>query len=136
MTDESIRDAKSTPSSRNVYSVSTHMLIEHVYHNTKTNAYLITHDKLLNILNEHNSKVGKRMAWTTPLLFIVSLILTLVTSDFKKKAFLSADTWTAVYYLVTVAAIIWFLKASIDAIMNWRGTSTKALINQIKDNGE
>lgn len=132
MPNESERDIQSTQSEKASYSMS-NIPLGRRYINISTDVYEITHDKLLNILNSHNSRVGSRVGWQPPLLFLASLVLTLVTSEFKAKASLSKDTWEAIYIIITAMSVLWFLWSSVVAIINWKGTTTQSLIDKIKD---
>jgi len=67
----------------------------------------ITEDKLRLCLIENCSKMEKRRSWVAPFGIFVTILFTLVTSDFKDFG-LSADTWRAIFVLTALISFIWF----------------------------
>ncbi len=95
--------------------------------NTSVSLIQITEDKLVNILTRHVDKLKKSKEWLASLSFSVSLLLVLLTSDFRTKWGLSADTWRALFIFLFIASLGYLIytiynsfkhQVSVDSIMD------------------
>ena len=134
MANDNERDSQLVQSDNTPYSMIKINVTE-TFENTRTSVYIITHDKLLNVLNAYDAKVRVLKDWQTPFYFLISLVLTLVTSDFKNR-FFRKEIWEALYVIVAFISFLLFLRCSIQAIANRRETTTQALIDKIKDDSD
>ena len=134
MANDNERDNQLVQSDNTPYSMIKINVTE-TFENTRTSVYIITHDKLLNVLNAYDAKVRVLKDWQTPFYFLISLVLTLVTSDFKNR-FFRKEIWEALYVIVAFISFLLFLRCSIQAIANRRETTTQALIDKIKDDSD
>ncbi len=57
---------------------------------------------------EIQTRLERGKAWVTPLCVFLSLLLPLVTADFKPFIF-EPSTWRIIYKILAVAAFIWLL---------------------------
>jgi hypothetical protein len=134
MNDDS--NASTTPPSRrkNPYAASGHGYITNEFSNVSTDAIIITHDKLENILIKSYKKHLWRTAWINPLSLIITLCLSVATSDFKPSALgVDASTWRAFFMLVFLGSSGWLAWTLYQLKKNWDGSSIEAIINRIKN---
>lgn len=103
--------------------------VDKCYINTDQILITITEDKLRLCLNNHQSCIEKHKDWIAPLSVIISLILALVSSDFKDYI-LSKNTWSAVFIILTFLTFVWFLVTIRNAL--WKRT-VDMLISEIKE---
>lgn len=76
---------------------------------TDTCLIKITDDKLENILNLHVAKMKKGKEWLAALSFSASILLVLLTSDFKEKWGVSGDGWQMFFVLVFTISVGYFI---------------------------
>lgn len=134
MNDENIGDAQSRSRRRNPYAASGRGYITNEFSNVSTDAITITHDKLENILIKSYKKHIWRTAWINPLSLIITLGLSVATSDFKPSALgIDASTWRSFFMLVFSGSSIWLVWSLIQLWRNWEASSIEALINRIKN---
>jgi hypothetical protein len=134
MNNEDIGDTQSKPRRRNPYSASGRGYITNEFSNVSTDAITITHDKLENILIKSYRRHLWRTAWINPLSLIITLGLSLATSDFKPSALgIDASTWRSFFMLVSVGSSMWLIWALIQMKKNWASSTIEDLINRIKN---
>jgi hypothetical protein len=72
----------------------------------------VTEDKVLLCLHRHGSKLQSRREWITPAVILLTIGLSLVTTDFKKEALgVGSETWTALFIMLACASAGWLLFA-------------------------
>ena len=76
--------------------------------NVSQSVVVTTEDKLKICLNDHVKKIEQGKEWLAPFSLLSSLVLSLVTADFK-QAVLSAETWHALFIIASVLSVIWLL---------------------------
>jgi hypothetical protein len=134
MNDENSAGTQPKPRRRNPYSASGQSYINNEFSNVSTDAITITHDKLENILLKSYKKHLWRSAWINPLSLIITLGLSVSTSDFRPSAFgVDASTWRAFFMIILTGSSIWLVWSFFQMIRNWKGSSVDALINRIKN---
>jgi len=101
--------------------------------NLKSDLIEITEDKLENILLKHMTKIENSKCWLAPLSLFVSLLMTLLSSNFIKTFGLSKYTWEAVFMVGLLMSFIWLIKSLIYLYKNKNNCSILILINKIKD---
>ena len=92
----------------------------------------ITTDKLKISLLENQEIIGKRNDWVAPLGILMSIVTTLLVSDFSHDALLGKENWKAIYIIMTPVSGVWFCKACFCAFQNRNKGSVDYLINTIK----
>ena len=102
--------------------------------NTKSDLIEITEDKLENILIKFLSDYRNSTIWLTPLGIFLSLLITVLTADFKKFLDISKDTWCGIFYVALVISFFCTLYCSIMALINYKRTKIEYLITKIKNN--
>jgi hypothetical protein len=134
MNDDNIGKTAPPSRRRNPYSASGRGYISNEFSNVSTDAITITHDKLENILIKSYKKHLWRTAWINPLSLIITLGLSVATSDFKPSALgVDASTWRAFFMLVFLGSSGWFAWTLYQLKKNWDSSSIEALINRIKN---
>ncbi len=110
--------------------------VNEVRTNTKSDLIEITEDKLENILLKHLSKLNKIRGWLTPLSLFITILIVLLTADFKIFIGLGKEIWKAIFVISLLATFIWTLVAGIQAIMCSKDSTISFLIGQIKNHQE
>lgn len=98
--------------------------------NTSTHVIAISQDKLLRILDKYTEKVSKQKQWITPLSIGFTLLVSLLTSDFKDFLGISVPTWKTAFIIILILCIS-------SAIYLFGKTDTPPtvdeLVNEIKE---
>jgi hypothetical protein len=110
--------------------------VDQVRTNTKSDLIEITEDKLENILLKHLSKLNKVKGWLTPFSLLITILIVLLTADFKIFLGVSKEIWNAVFILGFIATFIWTVTSAYSAIRCSKNSTIEFLISQIKDHKE
>lgn len=78
--------------------------------NLQVGVIVVSEDKLVRILEKDRERTRKNMAWTAPASFLITLIVAILTTDFKTRWGMPAEAWQALFYFGT------FLSAAFTAI--------------------
>jgi hypothetical protein len=78
--------------------------------NTDTGVIVITEDKLKLALLERKAMLVGRDSWIAPLGILISILLTILTTDFH-KFLLTAPVWEAIFYIALLLTTGWFIYA-------------------------
>ena len=98
------------------------------------NVITITEDRMENILIKHVSKIRKSKDYIGAAALVISLLIVLVTSEFKDK-WLDAGTWRGLFIFLFIASIFYLLytlvnlkrhNSSVDEIMYDIKSSTRS----------
>jgi hypothetical protein len=81
-----------------------------VYQQVEQTVIITTDDKVRLCLNRHLEKMGRRQEWIAPFGLLLTIILTLVTVDFKSVV-LSKDTWLAIFVIAAVLSALWLVSS-------------------------
>ena len=74
-----------------------------VFKNLSQDVIIITSDKVELLLNEHHNIVKRKTEWLTPLGIFITILLTLLTTNFDKTFLsLNKDVWKAIFILSSV----------------------------------
>jgi hypothetical protein len=105
--------------------------IDKIISKTKSNVIQITEDKLENILIKNTKYLDSKSVWITPFSLLLTLILSLLTSNFKDFIGIPKETWQSLFYIGTVLIGIWFF-VSLSIVYKHRKKSTiEYLLSQI-----
>ena len=99
--------------------------------NVKSDLIEITEDKLIVILNNHFIKVKKSRDWIGYLSVCVTVIIALVTCDFKDTFGVSGQNWYTIFFIS--AFIFGFLTLKSLYYSIFKGTSIDQIIHDIKN---
>lgn len=110
--------------------------VDQVRTNTKSDLIEITEDKLENILLKHLDKLNKVKGWLTPLSLFATILIVLLTAEFKLYFGIEKEVWKAVFVLSLFVTMIWTGISSYNAIRCSKKSSISFLINEIKNQQE
>jgi hypothetical protein len=102
------------------------------YDNTSSNIVQVTEDKLIIYLTEFKNCFSFYFYWSTPLGISISILLCLLTADFK-KFYLSGVSWRNIFISAFIISLIWLLISVIKSIKNHNKVNISALLNRIKN---
>jgi len=93
--------------------------------------YIITtEDKVRLCMTNHANGLATRNAWIGPVSLFVTILLVLITADFKDALQIPEATWQAIFILAAVGTGIWSLVSVFSAFRSH--TSIDHLVSQIK----
>jgi hypothetical protein len=110
--------------------------VDQVRTNTKSDLIEITEDKLENILLKHLSKLNKVRGWLTPFSLLITILIVLLTADFKLFLGVSKEIWNAVFILGFIVTLIWTVISVYSAIICSKNSTIGFLISEIKNHKE
>lgn len=110
--------------------------VNQVRTNTKSDLIEITEDKLENILLKYLQKLSKTNSWLTPVSLFITILIVLLTSEFKSFLNLEKEVWKALFLLSLILTFIWSIIAIIESIKCSKKASIKFLIGEIKNHTE
>jgi len=102
--------------------------VTEVHTNIEQRLIQITEDKLKLILNEHVQNIEKKGQWVAPLGILITLIIVFATTEFK-AAYLTADTWKAIFIITTLLTVVWLIRS---LYLLYQSESVSCLIGKIK----
>ncbi len=76
---------------------------------TKVEVIVISDDKLHIILTNCLSRISSLNQWATPLGILVTLTVTMLTTNFK-TFILNQYVWEAIFWIFTIVNVIWLLR--------------------------
>jgi amino acid transporter len=106
--------------------------VSEVYQNVSLKVIIITEDKVRLCLSEHLKRMEKRGSWITPLGLLISIIVTLVTSDFKNVG-IDAATWKALFIITGLISFGWLIYSIKEA---WQSAKIEDIIDELKKGSE
>jgi len=86
--------------------------VSEVHLNVSQKVILITEDRVRIHLSNHLNKVEKKKGWIAPLGILITIILTLMTSEFRQQNLIfSGTTWEAVFFISALLSGGWLIYA-------------------------
>ena len=110
--------------------------VSQVRTNTQSELIEITEDKLENILLKHLNKLNKVKGWLTPISLFITILIVLLTADFKPFLGLEKEVWNAIFIISALIALIWSITSIISAIKCSRSSTISFLIKEIKNTNQ
>lgn len=104
--------------------------VHEVHSNLTAEVIEITSEKLELILRAHLSCLDRESSWHAPLGILITIILVLLTTDFKATFGLSADTWNAVFIISGALTIAWLIKTLLNKN---KSLSIEQLLDKVKN---
>ena len=86
-------------------------------------------DRLTLILYENADALDSRRAWIAPLGIAITLVITLLTADFK-DLWVSPEMWKAGAILSTIGSVMWLAK---ELLGLKKAKSIREIVQEIKD---
>ena len=84
--------------------------VNEVHLNVSQNVIVTTEDKLRIHLSKNVQRIEKHGKWVAPLGILISLLLSLVTADFKNYG-LKSSTWEAIFIMGVGISTLWLIYA-------------------------
>lgn len=78
-----------------------------IHSNLSQEVIITTSDKLMLALLEHKKYIKNESDWIPPVTIFLTIILVLVSADFKAFWGISADSWRSFFIIITIGSIIW-----------------------------
>lgn len=103
-----------------------------IYTNINQDIIVTTEDKIKLVLIKTKETLKSQRDWLTPLSLFLSFITTLSTSEFKETLGQNKDFWKAIFVILTIGSIIWFLISLYKLYKYWRCDDLDKIIKQIK----
>lgn len=107
--------------------------VNQVIINTKSDLIEITEDKLENILIKYIDKVKKTFNWLTPLSLFLTILIVLLTAEFKTFIGIDKTVWNAFFLLSLIFTGLWTIKSGYYAIKCSKESTIEKLLQQIKN---
>lgn len=107
-----------------------------VYENLEQDIIITTGDKVRLILEEFKDNVKAEIDWATPVGIFITILATLVTTDFKKFINIEAYVWKALYIISGIICLIYCAKYIFKAICSRNKCSVQHVINELKNNNK
>lgn len=86
------------------------------YQNTSQDIIAITEDKLRLILNDYEKDAKIKVDWFTPLGLSLTILATLLTTDFHEFVGLSKDVWNAMFIFLFILSCLFSLYRVVSCI--------------------
>lgn len=103
-----------------------------IYTNLQIGVIVVSEDKLVRILEKDRDRIKQNVAWTAPASFFITLIVAILTTEFKNKWGMSAETWQVLFYVATAISAIFMIVFYFKV----RKKSMDDLIKEIKGSKE
>ncbi len=125
-----MNDEKKPPQETNINigSVEGLVNVSEVHLNVSQEVIVTTEDKIRLCLSKHLDNMGKKRGWIAPLGILLTIILTLVTSDFTDMGF-DAPTWQAIFVVSGIISLMWFLNSVKNAL---KSEKAEDIIGELK----
>lgn len=81
--------------------------VENEINNVSSDIIRITEDKLRLKLADYERSVANSSDWVGAVGIVATVILSLITTDFKDRFGMKAETWSAVFIIVLIVAFIY-----------------------------
>lgn len=102
-----------------------------VYENLDQDIIHITADRAHRYLSEWRQKIEAQGSWIAPLSLAASLLLALLTAEFKDRFGVPKEYWSALYFVGLIATVIWLLRSLKRRIWNAAET-TDQIVEKFK----
>jgi hypothetical protein len=103
-----------------------------VYENLNQDIIHITADKAHRYLSEWRQKIEAQSSWVAPLSLGASLLLALLTADFKDRFGVPKEYWSALFFVGFLATMVWLIRSLKRRIFN-APESTDQIVDKFKN---
>lgn len=110
--------------------------VSQVCSNVKSDLIEITEDKLENVLLKHLKNLRIIDSWLAPFTLFLTVLLTILTTEFKTALGVTKETWNAVFLILLFGSLIWLIVCVVKIIKTYDKATTNHIIKQIKDADE
>jgi len=98
--------------------------------------YQVTRDKLENLILRQRDRLTARQGWVAPLGLLLTLVLVLVTAEFREALGIDADVWQAFFIFFLIAMVIWLAAAARGAWINRGSDAADAILRELEQSIE
>lgn len=124
------QDSPQKESTINLGTLGALVDVKDVHLNVSQALIVTTEDKVRIHLSNHLKKMEMKKAWIGPLGIFATIVLTLVTAEFKNPGFIFAPTtWQAIFVICALLSFGWLIYAIRQA---WQSESLEELIEKLK----
>lgn len=113
-------------------STKSKMEARQVYNLNDSEKFIVSESVLRNHLRDFHEEMGKSRDFLTPLALVLSIGLSLVTSDFQESARLPAATWEAGYWMTLILSIGWL---AVSLYRRKRPITVDIMVTRMKESG-
>ncbi len=110
--------------------------VSQIRNNTKSDFIEITEDKLENILLKHLNNLSKARSWITPVSLFFTILIALLTADFKDFIGIEKSVWKAIFALSLIGTLIWSIISVIQSIRYSQKVTLECIVKNIKNSKE
>lgn len=104
-----------------------------VYTNLDHDIVVTTSDKIKLVLIETKDVLISLKSWMTPFSVLLTLIVTLLTTDFKQEKFgINAAVWKSTFILSSLICLFWLIYSIIKAEKNKNKGDVEEIIQRLK----
>ncbi len=104
------------------------IVVKKVHDNLSQEVILTTEDKVNLCLLKYLKQMEKKRGWMAPAGVLITIIITLVTSDFKDVG-LEASVWSALFIIAGILSFIWLVFSIFDAL---KSKSIEDVVTELK----
>ncbi len=104
-----------------------------IHRNLTQDVILTTQDRLRLALIEHRDTLSAKREWISAALLSLSLLTTILLTDFENALGLSADTWRAAYGFFFILALGWLINSLVKLFRNRKRGDIDYVLKQIKE---
>ncbi len=106
-----------------------------VYTNLDHDIVVTTSDKIKLVLIDTKDVFISRRIWVTPMSILLTLIVALITTEFKQNIFgISADNWEGIFILSSLICSIWLINSIYIANKNKNKGGIDEVVERLKLN--
>jgi len=88
--------------------------------------------RLRDCLRDYSDAVKARHAWHLPLGWLISLVTTLVVTDFEPRFGVSAALWQSAFICAALVCCVWSLIAVVNLACRWKRGGVDHFIRRLK----
>ena len=82
---------------------------------------------------KHLNKLNLVKGWLTPISLFITILLVLLTADFKLFLGIEKEVWNSIFILSALVTLIWSMISIYQAILCSKKATITYLINEIKN---
>jgi hypothetical protein len=106
-----------------------------IHKNLTQDVLLTTEDKMKLALIEYRDVLTARNEWLSSALLVLSLLSSLLLSDFKDVGPITAATWQSIYFIFLVLVVVRFGNVVIKMVQHRKRSRIDFVISKIKADG-
>jgi hypothetical protein len=106
-----------------------------IHKNLTQDVLLTTEDKMKLALIEYRDVLTARNEWLSSALLVLSLLSSLLLSDFKDVGPITAATWQSIYFIFLVLVVVRFGNVVIKMVQHRKRARIDFVISKIKADG-